>query len=140
MVKSNLNSFSHEIFVSEDAYLFLVSEGKYDKSYSDLVSFLDKKCSVISKYLSLRHGMSVMLVKRDNNVYFVYNQCLDTSLKNVPNNSYINNCTSLGRDRNVFKPKRNVKVFLNSYVSWYRLVSEDVTSLVEKNYMFCKWK
>ena len=81
-----------------------------------------------------------MLVERADNVYFIYNQCLDTSLKNIPDVNYLNNSSSLGRDRNIFKPERNVKVYLNSYVSWFRLASLDVEDLVDKEYMFCKWK
>ena len=135
-----MNSFEHEIFVSESAYLYLIKHKYYKKKKSELISFLKDKCDIISSYLSLKKGMSVMLVEREDNVYFVYNQCLDTSLKNIPDNKYLHNSSSLGRDRNIFKPKRNVKVYLNSYVSWFRLTSENIENLVDKEYMFCKWK
>ena len=135
-----MNNFEHEIFVSESAYLYLIKNKCYKKKKSELISFLKDKCDIISSYLSLEKGMSVMLVEREDNVYFVYNQCLDTSLKNIPDNKYLHNSSSLGRDRNIFKPKRNVKVYLNSYVSWFRLTSESIENLVEKEYMFCKWK
>jgi len=135
-----LSSFNHEIFISESAYLYLVRMKNYKKKKSELYNYLKEKCDDISSYINLKKGMSVMLVEREDNVYFVYNQCLDSSFKNVPNNKYLNSCISLGRDRNIFKPKRNVKVYLNSYVSWYRLTIESIECLVDKNYMFCKWK
>tara|TARA_B100000212_G_scaffold342527_1_gene330277 strand:- start:3937 stop:4335 length:399 start_codon:yes stop_codon:yes gene_type:complete len=130
----------HEVFVSEDAYLFLIECRKYNGTFSSLKKFLEKRCDEICSYLELKKGMSTMLVKRQDNVYFVYNQCLDTCAKAIPNNNYLQNNSSLGRDRNIFKPIGNVQVYLNSYISWNRISSNKVESIVEKNYKFCMWK
>ena len=130
---------NHEIFVSEDAYLFLVENRKYNGTISAIRKFLEKRCDEISNYLELKKGMSIMLVKRQDNVYFVYNQCLDTFNKAIPNNTYLHNNSSLGSDRNIFKPIGNVQVYLNSYISWHRISSNKIENIVEKNYKFCKW-
>jgi hypothetical protein len=109
----------HELFVHHKVTKFL------NKTESELLSELEKYCDAISNTLSLTKGMNAMLVLREDEngekkVYFVYNQCLDTSHIVNCNVAFKLHNPSLNIDTHIFKPTPNAKHPANKYFSWER--------------------
>lgn len=109
----------HELFVHHKVVNFL------NKTESELLSEMKAYCDKISNTLHLTKGMNAMLVLREDNtgtkkVYFVYNQCLDTSHIVDSNDTFKLHNPSLNIDTHIFNPTPNAKHPANKYFSWER--------------------
>jgi hypothetical protein len=124
----------HEIFISNEAVSLINKEERDSKSKVQIQNEVREYCDKISQILGLKIGMSVMLVVRsdnnkNNNVWFVYNQCLDTSSPSNPNNIFLDHNPSLNIDTHIFKPIGGrggvTKHPANKYHSWSKKRSAD---------------
>ena len=114
-----ISQYQHEIFITEESYNHLKKTNSASRSsiYTDVSDY----CDFVSKTLGLKKGMNVMLVLRDSlnnekDVYFVYNQCLDTQTQVNPNNVFKDHNPSLNIDTHIFKGmKPNAR---NKYFKW----------------------
>ena len=114
-----ISKFKHEIFITESSYNILAGNDKSARAkiYSDVADY----CDYVSNTLSLKIGMSVMLVVRtsesnEQEVFFVYNQCLDTQSQVNPSNIFVEHNPSLNIDTHIFKGmKEDAR---NKYFKW----------------------
>lgn len=120
--------FKHEIFITKEAVHLINNKEGLDKSKKDILNEASKYCDRISSGLNLTTGMSVMIVVRkdqkgESNVWFVYNQCLDTAAPANPNGKFIKHNPSLNIDTHIFKPTGGrggmTKHPANKYHSWF---------------------
>lgn len=127
-----ISKFKHEIFITEDAYNILAGNDKSTRAkiYSDVSDY----CDYVSDTLLLKIGMSVMLVVRtseskEEEVFFVYNQCLDTQSQSSPSNIFVEHNPSLNIDTHIFKGmKEDAR---NKYFKWGKKLKRDGSILKE---------
>ena len=114
-----MSNLQHEIFISEDA--FSLMKESYNTERNILTNDVKNYCDYVGNILGLKKGMSVMLVVRESldknrDVYFVYNQCLDTQNEVSPSNCFKNHNPTLNIDTHIFKGmKPDAR---NKYFKW----------------------
>ena len=120
--------FRHEIFITNDAVDLINKKEKTRKSKVEIHEEARKYCDKISQSLGLKKGMSVMIVVRldqkgERNVWFVYNQCLDTATPANPSDKFVEHNPSLNIDTHIFKPTGGrgglTRNPANKYHSWF---------------------
>lgn len=134
-----ISKFKHEIFITESTYRLLFARHKKSRSsiYTDVVNY----CDYVSNHIGLKVGMSVMLIVRESldkvkDVYFVYNQCLDTQTDVSPDVVFKHHNPSLNIDTHIFKGmKQDAR---NKYFKWGSKLKK--SGSIEVNPRSFSWK